>query len=365
MDDKKSMMSLKNRIIRSCNLFSDDARVLSWISSVLNFCKIPRCSSPVKNSNTSKSSDFSLAFSSRRRAILNGLSFIASKINDDVFFNEWGSDILVTLYFFMEISCDDDIVGICESNLNIGVEKWQILSSCLQFGAGPEDIKYLLEGIFVLYKLSRNHAKLRKQIYAKINRLHSSTLLSINKQNNKTNTLHKTKDKELNDDMVWSFFFRENGVHIENGSEVDLDIRCHTKNASLSFSKSENNIFREHSYFVTHKIFTKSEWCQYSLIPEEWLIEISFMKFNLPNFIRVRDVEITGEFVQALKGVGISELDEDIQQATKFLISTQHFDGSWLQSEISDRKYHATVCAVGALLDHNYKYRRHSNNIIS
>ena len=107
--------------------------------------------------------------------------------------------------------------------------------------------------------------------------------------------------------MVWSFFFRENGVHIENGSEVDLDIRCHTKNASLSFSKSENNIFREHSYFVTHKIFTKSEWCQYSLIPEEWLIEISFMKFNLPNFIRVRDVEITGEFVQALKGVGIYE----------------------------------------------------------
>ncbi|CAL6309141.1 unnamed protein product [Bathycoccus prasinos] len=124
------------------------------------------------------------------------------------------------------------------------------------------------------------------------------------------------ENKELNDDMVWSFFFRENGVHIENGSEVDLDIRCHTKNASLSFSK-------------------------------------------------VRDVEITGEFVQALKGVGISELDEDIQQATKFLISTQHFDGSWLQSEISDRKYHATVCAVGALLDHNYKYRRHSNNIIS
>ena len=365
VDDKNSMMSLKNRIIRSCNLFGADARVFSWISSVLNFCKIPRCSSPVKNSNTSKSSDFSLAFSSRRRAILNGLSFIASKINDDVFFNEWGSDILVTLYFFMEISCDDDIVGICESNLNIGVEKWQILSSCLQFGAGPEDSKYLLEGIFVLYKLSRNHAKLRKQIYAKINRLHSSTLLSINKQNNKTNTLHKTKDKELNDDMVWSFFFRENGVHIENGSEVDLDIRCHTKNASLSFSKSENNIFREHSYFVTHKIFTKSEWCQYSLIPEEWLIEISFMKFNLPNFIRVRDVEITGEFVQALKGVGISELDEDIQQATKFLISTQHFDGSWLQSEISDRKYHATVCAVGALLDHNYKYRRHSNNIIS
>jgi hypothetical protein len=365
VDDKNSMMSLKNRIIRSCNLFGADARVFSWISSVLNFCKIPRCSSPVKNSNTSKSSDFSLAFSSRRRAILKGLSFIASKINDDVFFNEWGSDILVTLYFFMEISCDDDIVGICESNLNIGVEKWQILSSCLQFGAGPEDIKYLLEGIFVLYKLSRNHAKLRKQIYAKINRLHSSTLLSINKQNNKTNTLHKTKDKELNDDMVWSFFFRENGVHIENGSEVDLDIRCHTKNASLSFSKSENNIFREHSYFVTHKIFTKSEWCQYSLIPEEWLIEISFMKFNLPNFIRVRDVEITGEFVQALKGVGISELDEDIQQATKFLISTQHFDGSWLQSEISDRKYHATVCAVGALLDHNYKYRRHSNNIIS
>ena len=179
----------------------------------------------------------------------------------------------------MEISCDDVIVDICERNLNIGVKKWQILNSCLQFSAGPEDIKYLLEGIFVLYKLSRKHAKLRRQIYAKINRLHSSTLLSINKQN-KLNTLSKSKASELNDDMVWSFFFRENGVHIENGSEIDLDIRCCTNNTSLRFSKLENNIFREHSYFVTYKIFTKSEWCQYSLIPEEWLVEISFMKFN-------------------------------------------------------------------------------------
>ena len=93
-----------------------------------------------------------MSLAPRRRAILNGFSFIASKINDDVFFNEWGSDILVTLYFFMEISCDDVIVDICESNLNIGVKKWQILNSCLQFDAGPEDIKYSLEGI--LYYIS-------------------------------------------------------------------------------------------------------------------------------------------------------------------------------------------------------------------
>jgi len=360
-DQKNLLKSLKSKIISSCNLFGNDARVFSWISSVLNLCKIPRYSPP-KDSNISKSSDFSHVFSSRRRAILKGLSFIVSKINDDVFFNEWGSDVLVTLYFFMEISCNNVIVDICESNLNSGIQKWQTLNSHLEFCAGPEDVKYFLEGIFVLYKLSRKHVKLRKQIYAKINRLHSSTLLTINRQNNKANNLHETKAMELNDDMVWSFFFRENGVHIENGSEIDLDIRCHSMNASLHFSNTtRNNLFREHSYFVTHKIFTKSEWCLYSLIPEEWLFEISFMKFNLPNFIKVRDIEITGEFVQALKSAGISELDEDIQWATKFLISTQHSDGSWLECEINDRKYHATVCAVGALLDHNYKYRRHSN----
>ena len=359
VDEKNSLMSLRNKIVCACNLYGADFRVFSWISCVLNFNKIPRHPSPRRISSIVEISDFTHVFSPRRRAILNGISFIISKIDDDVFFNEWGSDVLVTLYFFMEISCDDVIVDICERNLNIGVKKWQILNSCLQFSAGGEDIKYLLEGIFILYKLSRKHAKLRRQIYAKINRLHSSTLLSINKQN-KLNTLSKSKASELNDDMVWSFFFRENGVHIENGSEIDLDIRCRTNNTSLRFSKLENNIFREHSYFVTHKIFTKSEWCQYSLIPEEWLVEISFMKFNLPNFIRVRDVEITGEFVQALKGAGIPESDEDIQRATKFLINTQHFDGSWLQSEIDDRKYHATVCAVGALLGHNYKYRRNT-----
>ena len=81
------------------------------------------------------------------------------------------------------------------------------------------DIKYLLEGIFVLYKLSRKHAKLRRQIYAKINRLHSSTLLSINKQN-KLNTLSKSKASELNDDMVWSFSF----VKMEFTSKTDLKL---------------------------------------------------------------------------------------------------------------------------------------------
>ena len=95
-----------------------------------------------------------------------------------------------------------------------------------------EDSKYLLEGFCTICKLSRKHAKLRRQIYAKINRLYSSTLLSINKQN-KLNTLSKSKASELNDDMVWSFFFRENGVHIENGSEIDLDIRCCTNNTSF------------------------------------------------------------------------------------------------------------------------------------
>ncbi|CAL6310838.1 unnamed protein product [Bathycoccus prasinos] len=128
---------------------------------------------------------------------------------------------------------------------------------------------------------------------------------------------------------------------------------------------------------ICHKSWTRNEYETFFIeLPklidsnfEESVIEQIFnciwSDYTFMQSLWVRDVEITGEFVQALKGVGISELDEDIQQATKFLISTQHFDGSWLQSEISDRKYHATVCAVGALLDHNYKYRRHSNNIIS
>lgn len=53
------------------------------------------------------------------------------------------------------------------------------------------------------------------------------------------------------------------------------------------------------------------------------------------------------------------ESDADMKDALDFLINTQHDDGSWLQREGSDRRYHATVCALGALFDHFYKGIRH------
>jgi len=360
---KRSMASIRNRIICAYHLFGVDANIYKWVSSILiraAACKkVSKTLTLKKMSNKREVPDLtSLFFCRRKHAVLDGLSFIISKLNDHDFFNEWGSDFLVTLYFFMEISHDETIISICKENLNGAAEKWHALNSSVPNFCGSEDIKFLLEGIFILYKLTVQHLKLRKQTYSHINKLRLSTFLCSNKLKI-FSTYHKINTKELNEDIVWSFFFRENGVHVENGSEFDVDNNCLSNVGSLQFCKLENKMFREHSYFVTHIIFTKSEWCQFSLFPDEWVNEISFMKFNLPTYIWMRDVEITGEFVQALKCTGVPESDADMKDALDFLINTQHDDGSWLQREGSDRRYHATVCALGALFDHFYKGIRH------
>lgn len=48
------------------------------------------------------------------------------------------------------------------------------------------------------------------------------------------------------------------------------------------------------------------------------------MRYYLPYIIEASDIELVGEFVQALKCLGVPESDADIREAYKFIINSHN-----------------------------------------
>lgn len=112
-------------------------------------------------------------------------------------------------------------------------------------------------------------------------------------------------------------------------------------------------------------MFTSSSWCQFALIPEEWQNELKFLRYYLPCLVEAADVELVGEFVQALRCMGVSPLDVDMLHATTFLLHARNSNtvskvclpsrlmlillkGGWLSENAAfETQYHATVCSIG------------------
>lgn len=89
----------------------------------------------------------------------------------------------------------------------------------------------------------------------------------------------------------------------------------------------------------------------------EWQTETKFLRFYLPCLVQAADVELVGEFIQALRCVGVSELEHDMLAATTFLLNSRNTStGGWLDENTAfETQYHATVCSIGKFCIHSRK----------
>jgi len=108
---------------------------------------------------------------------------------------------------------------------------------------------------------------------------------------------------------------------------------------------------------VTHKIFTRTAWCQFRLDPAEWSKEKNFLEFYIGRIIQLQDIELLGEFIQTLKCLGVTEKNNVLKNALQFMMSKyDRQNGGWLtNTDTFESKYHATICAVGALIQHGFE----------
>jgi len=190
--------------------------------------------------------------------------------------------------------------------------------------------------------------------------------------------------KKFNTALIWSFFFKESGAEEKtfetfgDASETDSDSRpiWRGDKAEAIRAAADAEVDLRHAlalhpddaraaldfddvcYFVTHKIFVATNWGLKRLRREEWRHERAFLKTHLPYAVTgakhgYGDVHLVGEFVQCLRCFDdVARVDPDVAEATRWICSRQNKQtGGWevLDADFKN-SYHATICALGALL---------------
>jgi hypothetical protein len=112
-------------------------------------------------------------------------------------------------------------------------------------------------------------------------------------------------------------------------------------------------------YTVTHVVYVLNDYGLYRLRPSWLPHEFAFLKKHLRQSIADDDPETTGEFLDTLKAFGLTEADPVIRAGMDFVLSRQHFDGSWgTPGTDCYTSYHATWTAIGGLMDYAFRGER-------
>jgi len=121
----------------------------------------------------------------------------------------------------------------------------------------------------------------------------------------------------------------------------------------LKLSQTGYRNFIDTLYALTHVVYTLNDYGKYrlprGLLPQEF----AYLKENLGQAIALHDPETMGEFLDALKGLGLNESDEVIRKGVTYLLDTQRPDGTWSDPKQKDTYtlYHSAWTAIDGLKD--------------
>lgn len=176
----------------------------------------------------------------------------------------------------------------------------------------------------------------------------------------------RTDYGSLTDALVWSYLFKEIDVPLMcNNTDVSFTDVVAILPAVRSYKRVDelgHDFFRLQCYFVTHFIYVMSDWGRHQIQRALFEEELKFIVTNLTQVILMEDPELTGEFVQCLRILGISHVDTTIwpliERALIYLLKLEQQHGgrgSW--SKRSDKaydRYHTAYCAIIALMSYNF-----------
>ena len=331
-------------------------------------------------------------------AVLDGIAFLERECVGGSRFVNFGSDLLVTTAYFLRASKPDSKVHeIAERMTRSAAMRWwreharggrlrsthtgsaELASSLSALGQcerlGSEDIFFMSEGLCGLHALHEfssagsSHTALpsRSQI-EKLRRTLSEHARTLKREAFVGNDIAKGElpktpsgrpdYRRLSESLVTIFFLRAANLSLPEGIPVQTPTHIAVK---VKPYKSEDELgmalYKEQLYLVTHVVFTLTGWCHTRLSPAGMEDEIAELERGVSRAKEMSDVDLVGECLQALKCLGKSESSSNaIAEARRYLLATHDkLTGGWDSAvPVFDQRYHATVCAIGGLLEHTY-----------
>ena len=313
-----------------------------------------------------------LRLSDRDWTICAGIAYIYREaFLSEAFFKHWASDVLVTFHHFSVAAPGGPARELASRAAKRVARHWLELNPEMPPGCGSEDVLFFNEGCHVLREMGVPHERLREQLLSNIARFTSHDYFRVDLSRPETYRYQgrgagagEPDVAKLTVALIWSYFFEAAGVENELIGDTADDVRrvCE-REVDMRAEQHPEDVraapdFEAHAYFVTHKIFTATSWCRYRLRREDWRRERDFLLAHLAHARRDMkrgsgDVHLVGEFVQTLRCFGDNAANHpEIAEAVEYILRTQdRATGGWeVRAHDFQNSYHATVCAVGALL---------------
>jgi hypothetical protein len=177
------------------------------------------------------------------------------------------------------------------------------------------------------------------------------------KQQNSQAMVHVVDYADLTEALVWTSIFRDMAIEplTTMNSQVKLE-DCFKFIPQIRPYKSLNELVHDNyltqCYYLTHLIFILSGWGAVKLQPIQLFIEeLLFLLNNMQVAIKLKNAELVGEFLEALRILGVPEQHCTMQRGYCYLLSHEKSDklmrGNWCSasSNFYDR-YHTAYCGL-------------------
>jgi len=205
--------------------------IARWGCSHVGFCLADICYSP--NSTVPK-------MSTRCFIIYSALQYLEQEaLSCDSFFREWGSDILVSFFFFANTSTGRTREFCLQAARRIAQHWLRTHSGVIISHKCREDILFFNEALFALQRLNMSEAGLEEHILRIAPEWHVYDYAGFRPENNSCITSYD----QLNSLMIWSFFFRGTGARVDGISKHEVHAKCLTAVDALEQMVSCSRIF--------------------------------------------------------------------------------------------------------------------------
>lgn len=127
----------------------------------------------------------------------------------------------------------------------------------------------------------------------------------------------------------------------------------------IGYAELGRDCYVTQCYFITHLTFIMTGWGATPLIPRSrYLEEILFLQSNMDVVIKLKDPELVGEFLQALRILHTTDEHPSMKKGYQYLLATEKWGsmaGNWMKLSASfKQRYHTAYCGIIGIADFKF-----------